>query len=376
MKILLLYYSPWWNATAYYGVTLAQGLQKAGCTVWFGTDDKVPAGREARKRNIRVFKVKLQTLNPFRLAYEIWRTARFMRHEQIDIVNTFSPQGHLFHFLTTRIFGTKAHLVRTCCDVRKPKGNRFNRYLYNRWVSWLVFPCKSNFERYYEVLRFPPRKTSIIYGAIDINSFDHNKPAQDFREEYAVDKQAPVVGIVARLSPEKGHRHFLHVAAKVASKIRNIQFVIVGRQEEVSINSLKELAAHLGISDRVIFTGFLDDPRAAVDDFSVGVIASRFSETVSRAALEYMASSKPVIATNVNVLAEIIRPGKTGMVFEIDDVNGMANGIVELLNGADKCRQWGENARNEIMEKYTIDKLASNTLKVYEDIVNGNPSRG
>ncbi|KPK95536.1 hypothetical protein AMJ80_05110 [bacterium SM23_31] len=369
MRILLLYYSPWWNATAYYGVTLAQGLQRAGHTVWFGTDETANAGHKAREKGIPIFNVKLQTINPVKAGVEISRLARFIKRENIDIVNTFSPQGHLFYFLAKRMFGLKAPLIRTCCDARKPKGNPFNKYLYNRCVNWLIFPCRSNLERYYNVLKFPPKNSSIIYGAIDINRYDHDKPHHILQKKYGLAKDTPVVGIIARLSPEKGHNHFLHVAAKVSSKINNAAFVIVGRQEQITIDSLKKLANNLGIADRVIFTGYIADPRSVVEEFAVGVIASRFSETISRAALEFMASAKPVVAANVNVLGEIIRHEKTGMVYDVDDVDGMADGIVELLSNQEKCAELGNNGRRDILEKFTIEKCAEETIAVYKNVL-------
>jgi len=371
MRILLLYYSPWWNATAYYSVTLAHGLQKAGHSVWFGTDEMANAAQKAREKGVDVFTVRLQTINPVKAAIEVVRLARFIAREKIDIVNTLSPQGHLFYFLAKRLFRLKAPLVRTCCDARKPKGNRLNKYLYNRCVNWLIFPCKSNFERYYDVLKFSPQNTSIIYGAIDINHYDHTKPPKKLREKYNIDKNTQVVGIVARLSPEKGHSHFLHVAAKVVSKVNDVTFVILGKAAQITIDSLKELSEHLGIADRVVFTGHIADPRSVIEEFTVGAITSRFSETISRAALEYMASAKPVVATNVNVLGEIVRHEKTGMVYEIDDVNGMAEGIVELLNNQEKCIEMGNNGRHDILEKFTVEKCAEETIAVYKDVLKG-----
>lgn len=366
-----MYYSPWWNATAYYGVMLAHGLQKAGHSVWFGTDKTANAGQKACEKGIDVFNVRLQTINPLKAVIEVVRLARFVTREKIDIVNTLSPQGHLFYFLAKRMFGLKAPLVRTCCDARKPKSNRLNKYLYNRGVNWLIFPCQSNYKRYYEALKFQSQNTSIIYGAIDINYFDHNKPQQRLREKYNINKNTPLVGIVARLSPEKGHRHFLHVAAKVVSKVNNATFVILGKAEQITFDSLKELSESLGIADRVIFTGHIADPRSIIEEFTVGVITSRFSETISRAALEYMASAKPVVATNVNVLGEIVSSKETGMIYDIDDVNGMADGIVELLNNQEKCIEMGNNGRRDILKKFTVEKCAEETIAVYKNILKG-----
>ena len=83
MKILFLYYSPWWNATAYYGVTLARGIRKKGNQVWFGTNKESPGGLKAKDSGLDIFDVKLETVNPFRFIIETWRIARFVKREKI-----------------------------------------------------------------------------------------------------------------------------------------------------------------------------------------------------------------------------------------------------------------------------------------------------
>ena len=371
MKILFLYYSPWWNATAYYSVTLAQGLQDAGHEVWFGTDKNMPAAQKANEKDLRIFDIKLQTVNPIKTTIEITRLVRLVKKEKIDIVNAVSPPGHLFHFFGSILFGLKVPLVRTCCDARKPKNNWFNKQLYSQWVDWLIFPCKANFERYYKVLKMPPQKTSVVYAGIDVTAFDNRKPENRVTEPIKTDKNQKIVGIVGRLSPEKGHRHFLHVAAKVAARVKNVRFVIVGQEFQVKIDSLSQLAESLGIANSVHFTGYVEHARAAIDEFTIGVITSRFSETIARVALEYMTARKPVIATNVNVLEEIIKHEKTGMVFEVDDIIGMAEQITALLNDESKCREWGQSARAEVEELYTIESITEKTVTVYNKVLNG-----
>jgi len=376
MKILILYQSPWWNATAYYGVTLAYGLRKAGFEVWFGTDKRSPAGAKAAEKGVKLVHLSLNAKNPFRVLLEVRRLALFIHSEKIDIVDTLSPPGHLYHLLAARIYGARAPLVRTCCDARAPNANAVNKYLYRKHARRLIFPCAANYDRYYGVLRFPPQRSSIIYPAIDLENYDRNKPAHELRRKFKIDKKTPVIGIVARLSPEKGHKHFLHVAAKVAAKVKNVHFAVVGKEEQVSVDSLREIAAALGIQDKVAFAGFYPDVRGIIEECTIGVITSRFSETVCRTALEFFSANKPVIATNVNVLAEIIQPGKTGNVYEIDDVNGMAAGIVSLLNDPEMCARWGDNARKSVDDLYNLNKCTDDTVKVFNAVLDEVKSGG
>ncbi|MFC1553167.1 glycosyltransferase family 4 protein [candidate division KSB1 bacterium] len=375
MKVLILYHSPWWNATAYYGVTLAYGLQKSGHEVWFGADNGVPASKKAEEMEIRTFDLDLKTSNPLKLISEVRKLTRFVRENEIDIINTLSPQGHLFYFLADLLFGLKIPLVRSCCDVREPKSNFLNKYLYRKKADWLIFPCLSNLERYYRRLSFSKEHASVIYGAIDIKKYDSDQPEKILKEKYKIGKEEFVVGNVARLSPEKGHKHFLHVAAKVAAKIKNVKFVIVGKEEQLSIKELQDIAVTLNIGNKVIFTGFLEDTRCVADEFDIGVITSRFSETISRAALEYMTLAKPVVATDVNVLGEVIIDDLNGSIFDINDIKGMSDRIIYYIQNVDIRKNHGENGRKEAIGKYSLDKFVENTISVFEKVLSKRNSK-
>jgi len=370
MKILFLYYSPWWNATAYYGITLAYGLRKAGHSVWFGTNPAVPAAQKVRDYGIPVYPCKIQSVNPFAAFGEARRLARFIAAEHIDIVYTLSPQGHIIHFISVRLCGVETPLIRACCDVREPKNHFFNRYLYIRCTDWLIFPCRANFERYYRVLKFQPQKTSVIYAGIDVQQFDTNKSEPFVRNRFNIPDTAPIIGIAARLSPEKGHRHFLYVASKVLAKVKNVHFVIAGKEEQISIPSLQELAHSLHIAENIHFTGYLSDPRGMMEECTIGVITSRFSETISRALLEFMASGKPVIAANVNVLSEVIQQAQAGMVFDKDDINGMADGIITLLTDRAVYDECSKNGRSAVENQYSLDTFVRETESVLTNILN------
>jgi len=369
MKILLLYYSPWWNATAYYGVSLAKGLRDAGHSVWFGTVEGAPAWSKASEMGIDCFPVMLRTNNPVRMIAEVRRMAAFVRGNDIQIVNTLSPPGHLFHVVARLLFGLKTPLVRSCCDVRPPKSHFLNKYLYKKAVQWLIFPCRANYKRYHDILGFPVDRTSVIYPAIDVEAFDSEKPAPFIRDEFGIQETIPIIGSVARLSPEKGHHRFLEAAAKVAESIDNVRFVIIGKEEEVPVTELGEYAARLGIGDKVICTGFMPDPRGAISEFSVGIITSRSSETISRAALEFFAAGKPVVSTNVNILSEIVKNGVNGFISGIDDVDSMAESIVTLLTDTETYGRLSKNARNSALTDYNLKKYTSETVAVYERIL-------
>lgn len=369
MKILLLYQTPWWNATAYYGVILGKGLNDAGHDVWFGCKDKAAAVSKAKLAGLNLLDINLKETNPFKVLSEVKKLADFIQNNNIDVVNTLSPEGHLYHAIGTIFYGIKAPLVRSCCDVREPNGHFLNKYLYNKKVSKIIFPCHSNMVRYSKLLDFSIDKTEIIYGAIDLKVFDKDKPARFLRKKYNIPNDAFIIGNAARLSPEKGHEFFLEIASIIIAKVPNTYFVIMGKEQQISIESLQKIAESYNILDKVIFTGFVEDPRSGIADFDIGLIASRFSETISRAALEFMASNTVTISTNVNALGEILDFGKNGTAFDINDIQGMADAVIELLQNKEKLNKLKKSARKTVEDYYDLPIMVEKTVKIYKSVL-------
>ncbi len=369
MKMLLLYYSPWWNATAYYGVTLGMGLQRSGHDVWFCTKKDNLSWKKAETLGLNTYDIDLKSSNPFAVVGEIKKLGRFVQEKRIDFILTLSPQGHLFHYLGTKLGFLDIPLIRACCDVREPNNHFFNKHLYSNCVGKLIFPCKSNLERYHNKLNFPLEIAETIYAGFDIEAYDSNKPDKFLRKQYGIDEDTIIIGNTARLSPEKGHDHLIKVAAKVCEKVQNVKFVIAGQECQISINDLMKQAREYNVEDKFLLTGYLDDPRGAVRDFDIGIITSQWSETISRAALEFMSAGIPVVSTNVNCLGEVVENGLNGYNYDIHDVDGMTAGLLELIENKEKYHQISNNARKRVENKYKMVDFAENILFLCNDVL-------
>ena len=127
---------------------------------------------------------------------------------------------------------------------------------------------------------------------------------------------APLVGIVSRLDPVKGHAVFLRAAKLVLERHPDTRFLLVGRQENVKSAELLAEAHRLGLAERVDLTGHVPDVFSYMRRCHVGVIASVGSEAVSRAAVEWMAVGRPLVATRVGCLPEYVADGETGLLVE------------------------------------------------------------
>src|SRR5262249_39696997 len=140
-------------------------------------------------------------------------------------------------------------------------------------------------ESYLKSLHLPGQKVVTVYQGIASNDF-----------EVEPSPKVPVLGIVARLDPVKGHRYLLEAVALLRDSYPTLRVRIMGQEENVKVRDLRIIAERLGIEDRVEFSGFTSSVPEAMAACTAGVIASTGSEAVSRVALEWMAAGRAVVA--------------------------------------------------------------------------------
>lgn len=186
---------------------------------------------------------------------------------------------------------------------------------------------------------------------------------------------SPVFGVVARLDPVKGHAVLLDAFALASRAVPDARLVVVGRSENVAAAALAERAARLGVGERVSFVGHVPDPFDYMRRCHVGVVASLGSEAVSRAAVEWMAAGRPLVATRVGCLPEYVADGVTGRLVPPDDAPALADALAAL--GADPLARetMGRAGRARYEGLFTGRRFLDETERVLSDALHGVPSR-
>ncbi|MFH0931018.1 MAG: glycosyltransferase family 4 protein, partial [Candidatus Zixiibacteriota bacterium] len=121
----------------------------------------------------------------------------------------------------------------------------------------------------------------------------------------------------------------------------------------------------MGISDKFIFTGRVEDPRKIISLMDIGVVASIGSETVCRVALEYMALGKPVVATDINGIPEVVKDGINGLIVKPKNSTSMADAILELLKDKTKRESYGKAGRVLTENEFSLNNFARKTEEFY-----------
>jgi glycosyltransferase involved in cell wall biosynthesis len=220
----------------------------------------------------------------------------------------------------------------------------------------------------------PPHPESIagrrhltIPNAVDIGGIDKALAARSPKvvETAARLEGKMVVGTVARLSREKGIGILLEAFAKVHKAVPHAHLLIVGDGSQLAY--LQGLARHLGIGDSITWTGQLswEEAMGCLGRMDVVVVPSRY-EGFGLTAIEAMACGKPVVASRVDGLAEVIRDGVNGCLVKAEDASALAAALTILLNNDELRKIMGVAARRHVEEYYTYPRFRERCRVLYE----------
>ena len=208
-------------------------------------------------------------------------------------------------------------------------------------------------------------KISMIRNGIDLRPFD--RASAVVRHELGWDEYQ-IVGLVGRLSVEKGVDIFLDAAARVLAHCPDTKFVVAGDGPDRA--ELDTLIDKLNIRDHVRMLGRCDDMPALYASLDIMVSASR-QEGLPIAILEGMASRLPLVATAVGEVPTVIQDGRTGVLVRAEDPESLAAAIIELLQEPAKREQLGSAARQLVEDEFSAERMTADYLRVYDEAVCG-----
>lgn len=219
------------------------------------------------------------------------------------------------------------------------------------------------------------KKLKIIYNGVDISTF--SRGINTLKTEFST--SGYIIGIVSQLSPgsyHKGHREFLTAAAEVIKHISDVHFLIIGCDPSPEsspdhnsyISELKGIARKLGISDHIIFTGFRRDIPDVMASLDILVSAS-YSEGFGRTIAEAMAAGKPVVATAVGGVPEVVQDGVTGILVPPKDPHAIAKSILDMLQDDEMRLKMGIAGQKRAGELFSLKQNISQIQAIYESLL-------
>ena len=205
---------------------------------------------------------------------------------------------------------------------------------------------------------------SLIYNGVDLQRYNHQQRCCTLHEDYHIEAEAPIVGVVARLEAEKGHRTLLEAWPLVLAAVPNAWLLVVGEGSEQ--DSLVAQAETLGISGRVVFTGRREDVPAVTAALDVAVLPS-YREAQGLSVLEAMALSRPVVASAVGGIPEMIQDEVSGLLVPPHDCEALAAAIVRLLTDHPLADMIARNGHDVVHERFCIEMMVKAVSDLYDE---------
>ncbi len=205
------------------------------------------------------------------------------------------------------------------------------------------FVTISNYEKLIAVQKHVAKlgKIKTIFNGIDMEDVERQFAESTVtRESLGIPADACVIGMVGRISAQKAPDTFVRMAAKVKANIPNAWFIIVGDGDECE--ATERMIAENGLSDCFTITGWVNNPIAYSALFDIAVLLSRW-EGFGLVLAEYMKLGKPIVATEVNAIPDLIIDHENGLLVDVDDYEQAAQAVMEICND--------EALRNDMIEK-------------------------
>jgi glycosyltransferase involved in cell wall biosynthesis len=212
----------------------------------------------------------------------------------------------------------------------------------------------------------PNERYKLVYNGVDLSrvSPDPNL-ATEFRSRHSIPADRTIVLQVSWIIPEKGIPELLKAAQQVLSRTDKVQFVLVG--EGAYREQYMKDAQALGLGDHVTWTGMVEDPfgEGVYDAADIVCQLSNWEEVFGWMIAEAMAYEKPIVATRVGGIPELVSDGESGFLVERGDIAGTAEKILLLAEQAELRRKMGGEGAQITREKFALARNVRQLVRAY-----------
>ncbi len=314
-------------------------------------------GRRARE-------LKIETL-PLTVRNDIdWRPIPalrdLIRREQYDIVHLHTKRAHVLSLWLPRTAQGPKYVVTRRMDYPERK-NWYTRYLYNRCVDGVVAISRPIVDLLVEA-GVERGRIRLIHSGIEPG------PYRAASQNSVRSSTSRVVGCVAVLEERKGHRYLIESACSLKKRGHKVQFRLAG--DGSARAELEAMVSGLGLQDDVVFCGFVSDIPAFLSQIDIFVLPS-LHEGLGVSVLEAMAAGKPVVASRVGGLAELILDSVTGFLVPPRDGEALAVAIGKLLLEPALAQEIGRRGADHVTEHFTLEQMAMQNETYYYSLIGG-----
>jgi glycosyltransferase involved in cell wall biosynthesis len=292
---------------------------------------------------------------------------RLMRERKAEILHVHGYAAADFGRLAARATGAALVLHEHFADPRMPAYQGVADRLLARLTDRAIAVSRSTRDFLVGQRFVPASRVRLIWNGAPLDEFVpvSADQARRVRRELGIGHDAPVVGTIGRLSPQKGLAYLLQAAPAVAAAHSSVRFLIVGDGE--LRQPLEDEAHRLGLRDRVLFAGHRTDVRDLLGAIDVLALPSLYEGT-PLALFEAMAAGKAIVASAVDGCAEILEEGRTAFLVPPGDAPALSRALVSLLGDAGRRQALSEAARTA-SRQYDIATCVTQMQELYDEVL-------
>jgi glycosyltransferase involved in cell wall biosynthesis/protein-tyrosine-phosphatase len=298
---------------------------------------------------------------------------KILREKRPDLVHTHRYKDSVLGAVAAKLAGVP-YVVRTVHGLAEPMAGwsrlKFRAYeavdrATLQCLADLVIGVSKGIADSLAQSGYRPTMLTHIHNGIDLGGMTPIQTAPDVRRELGLDDASLVIGAVGRLAPVKGHASFLEAAKLIVQEEPRARFLLVGNGPLQ--RHLRAQAAQLGLSGACLFLGDRADVYDIVSAMDVFVLPS-LHEGIPMALLEAMALNRPVVATDVGGVPEVLEHRVTGLLVSPGDPRGLADACLNLLANPAWAGRLGQQARHAVESRFTVERSGRELVEAYRSV--------
>jgi glycosyltransferase involved in cell wall biosynthesis len=349
--------SPGWGGQEIRILSEAAAFAKRGFRLLIACQPGARLALEAQRRGLSVRPIAMRRgLDTM----ACWRLRRLMRTEEVDLVHTHSSIDAWLAGFAAKSLRLPVVRSRHVSIPVKRRGN----FVYNALCDRII----SSGEAIRDVLiqgGVEPDKIVAIPAGVDVEHFHPAVSGEAIRREF--DLGGPVVGTVAMFRRSKGHHVLLQAIPEILKGEPRAVFLWVG--DGVGRATLQQEIADMGLQAKVHLTGFREDVPACLAAMDVFVLPSIKSDGVPQVIIQALAMRKPVVASAVGGIPEVIQHQHTGMLVPSNNPRALAEAVVQVLHDPASAAGWARAGGELIDAHYTLERMIDRTAAVYTAVL-------
>jgi len=211
------------------------------------------------------------------------------------------------------------------------------------------------------------QKVHVVYSGVDLQSSVPRSDREALRNQYGLDSQQTVIGTIANIFPRKGYEYLIDALEVLRAPFPNICCFIVGKGDSIYLEKLQQLVRQKGLDSNVVFAGFQSNVHDYLTMFDVFVLPSVL-EGFGIVLIEAMAMEKPVVATSVGGIPEVVEDGVTGILVAPRDSRQLADAVDRLLQDPQLSGQMGHAGRERAQKYFSREQAITRIQTLYQAV--------